>query len=64
MLMHRESIDKRDHANVACGFHAGDPSIMLDTVRKCKEHKVKVGAHPGLPDIQGKWHTTPLSCAV
>jgi len=43
-----------DHANVACGFHAGDPSIMMETVRNCKKHNIKVGAHPGLPDIQGK----------
>jgi len=42
-----------DHANIACGFHAGDPLIMQDTVRNCKKHNIKVGAHPGLPDIQG-----------
>ncbi|KAF7558026.1 hypothetical protein G7046_g5926 [Stylonectria norvegica] len=42
-----------DHANVACGFHAGDPLIMAETVALCKKHNVKIGAHPGLPDIQG-----------
>ncbi|OAA37822.1 Glycoside hydrolase/deacetylase, beta/alpha-barrel [Metarhizium rileyi] len=42
-----------DAANVACGFHAGDPSIMLKTIRLCKKHKVKVGAHPGLQDLFG-----------
>ncbi|OAA60289.1 lactam utilization protein LamB [Niveomyces insectorum RCEF 264] len=42
-----------DHANVACGFHAGDPLVMAQTVRLCKAHNVKVGAHPGLPDVQG-----------
>lgn len=42
-----------DIANVACGFHSGDPVIMMDTVRLCKEHNVKIGAHPGLPDLQG-----------
>ncbi|UNI18726.1 hypothetical protein JDV02_004981 [Purpureocillium takamizusanense] len=42
-----------DIANVACGFHAGDPCIMAKTVAQCKIHGVKVGAHPGLPDIQG-----------
>lgn len=42
-----------DIANVACGFHSGDPLIMMDTVRMCKEHNVKIGAHPGLPDLQG-----------
>lgn len=42
-----------DYANVACGFHAGDPLIMQSTVAACKKHNIKVGAHPGLPDIQG-----------
>jgi len=40
-------------ANIACGFHAGDPSVMRRTVRLCLEHGVKLGAHPGLPDLQG-----------
>jgi len=48
-----ELIPMIDHANVACGFHAGDPLIMQETVRTCKKHNIKVGAHPGLPDIQG-----------
>ncbi|KAL4780532.1 hypothetical protein BJX76DRAFT_360790 [Aspergillus varians] len=42
-----------DIANIACGFHAGDPLIMMETVRNCKAHNILVGAHPGLPDIQG-----------
>jgi 5-oxoprolinase (ATP-hydrolysing) subunit A len=42
-----------DLANVACGFHASDPSIMHETVRLAKTHGVKVGAHPSLPDMQG-----------
>ncbi|HZP76671.1 MAG TPA: 5-oxoprolinase subunit PxpA [Pseudolabrys sp.] len=42
-----------DLANVACGFHASDPSIMRSTVRLAKQHGVKVGAHPSLPDLQG-----------
>jgi 5-oxoprolinase (ATP-hydrolysing) subunit A len=42
-----------DLANVACGFHASDPSIMRQTVRLAKRHGVKVGAHPSLPDLQG-----------
>jgi 5-oxoprolinase (ATP-hydrolysing) subunit A len=42
-----------DLANVACGFHASDPSIMHETVRLAKKHGVKVGAHPSLPDMQG-----------
>ncbi|KAK1466853.1 LamB/YcsF family protein [Colletotrichum melonis] len=42
-----------DAANIACGYHAGDPSIMLKTVRLCKKHGVKAGAHPGLQDMFG-----------
>jgi 5-oxoprolinase (ATP-hydrolysing) subunit A len=40
-------------ANVACGFHAGDPSVMRRTVRLCLSRGVAIGAHPGLPDLQG-----------
>jgi len=42
-----------DLANVACGFHASDATIMRNTVRLAKKHAVKVGAHPSLPDLQG-----------
>ncbi|KAK7183118.1 hypothetical protein DPSP01_010903 [Paraphaeosphaeria sporulosa] len=48
-----ELIPLIDHANIACGFHAGDPLIMHQTVSACKKHNIAVGAHPGLPDIQG-----------
>src|SRR5690606_30162711 len=40
-------------ANVACGFHASDPRVMRRTVALAKEHGVKVGAHPSLPDREG-----------
>jgi UPF0271 protein len=40
-------------ANVACGFHAGDPSVMRQTVALAKQHQVAVGAHPGYPDLVG-----------
>ena len=40
-------------ANIACGFHAGDPSVMRETVARCIEHQVAIGAHPGLPDLVG-----------
>ncbi|KKB37503.1 LamB/YcsF family protein [Bacillus thermotolerans] len=40
-------------ANIACGFHAGDPSVMRQTVRLALEKGVKIGAHPGLPDLIG-----------
>ncbi len=40
-------------ASVACGFHAGDPSVMRETVKLAIENGVRVGAHPGLPDLVG-----------
>jgi UPF0271 protein len=40
-------------ANVACGFHAGDPLVMRDTVALAQAHGVRVGAHPSYPDLQG-----------
>jgi len=40
-------------ANIACGFHAGDPQVMARTVRLAARHGVAVGAHPGFPDLMG-----------
>ncbi|MDP6043065.1 MAG: 5-oxoprolinase subunit PxpA [Dehalococcoidales bacterium] len=40
-------------ANVACGFHAGDPVWMRRTVSLAEQSRVAVGAHPGLPDLVG-----------
>ena len=40
-------------ANVACGYHAGDPLIMQKTVAACRQHGVHIGAHPGYPDLMG-----------
>lgn len=40
-------------ANIACGFHAGDPSTMRKTVAAAIRHGVALGAHPGLPDLAG-----------
>ena len=40
-------------ANVACGFHAGDPDIMVETVLAAKARSVAVGAHPGFFDLRG-----------
>ena len=40
-------------ANIACGFHAGDPAVMKRTVRLALRHSVAIGAHPGLPDLVG-----------
>lgn len=40
-------------ANVACGFHAGDPMVMAQTINIAKKYNVAVGAHPGFPDLVG-----------
>jgi UPF0271 protein len=40
-------------ANIACGFHAGDPQIMNHTVALATKRGVRIGAHPGYPDLQG-----------
>ncbi len=40
-------------ANVACGFHGGDPEVMAGTFRIAKNKGVAVGAHPGFPDLWG-----------
>ncbi|AKL92044.1 LamB/YcsF family protein [Staphylococcus capitis subsp. capitis] len=40
-------------ANIACGFHAGDENVMNETIQLAKENNVGIGAHPGLPDLQG-----------
>ncbi len=50
-------------ANVACGFHAGDPGVMRATVALARQHGVAIGAHPGFPDLAGfgrrDLHATP-----
>lgn len=40
-------------ANVACGYHASDPMVMAKTVAMAKEAGIRVGAHPGFPDLMG-----------
>jgi len=42
-----------DCANIACGFHAGDPSVMRKTVSLALAHNVTIGAHPAYPDLVG-----------
>ena len=42
-----------DMANIACGFHAGDPLVMQRAFHLAKQHQVSVGAHPSYPDLQG-----------
>lgn len=40
-------------ANVACGFHAGDPTVIQETIREAIARGVSIGAHPSYPDLQG-----------
>ncbi len=51
-------------ANIACGYHAGDPRVMLHTVEACAQAGVAIGAHPGFPDVIGfgrrQMQLTPL----
>ncbi|MBT3436270.1 MAG: 5-oxoprolinase subunit PxpA [Oceanospirillaceae bacterium] len=42
-----------DQANIACGFHAGDPLVMQNTLSLAKQHRVMIGAHPAYPDLVG-----------
>ncbi len=42
-----------DQANIACGFHGGDPLVMQKTLSLAKQHQVRVGAHPSYPDLVG-----------
>ena len=46
-------LDVVSSANLACGFHAGDPDVMRRTVRACVAKGVSIGAHPGYHDLQG-----------
>lgn len=40
-------------ANIACGWHAGDPAVMRQTVELAVAHRVGIGAHVGFPDLLG-----------
>jgi 5-oxoprolinase (ATP-hydrolysing) subunit A len=46
-------MDSITSANIACGFHAGDPGVMRQTLALAKDKGVAVGAHPGFPDLVG-----------
>ncbi len=46
-------LDIVNSANIACGFHAGDPLVMCRTAALAREKGVSLGAHPGFPDLQG-----------
>lgn len=49
----QEILDYVTSVNVACGFHAGDPTVMRKTVQLALGKNVKIGAHPGLQDLIG-----------
>ena len=49
----RRLLDIVNSANVACGFHAGDPLVMQTTIRTAQAANTSIGAHPGFPDLQG-----------
>lgn len=51
--MDQEVIQYVSSANIACGWHAGDPMVMDRTVQMAVEHGIGIGAHPGFPDLMG-----------
>jgi len=51
--MDEEVIKHITSANIACGWHAGDPAVMDKTVKMAVDHGVGIGAHPGYPDLLG-----------
>ena len=51
--MDEEVIKYITSANIACGFHSGDPNWMKTTVDLAIEHNVEIGAHPSFPDLVG-----------
>jgi UPF0271 protein len=53
MPVEKDIMSEIDQANVACGFHAGDPLVMKAALDIAKAHGVSVGAHPSYPDLQG-----------
>ena len=53
MGLDRDILPYVTSANIACGFHAGDPATMRETVRLAEERGIGIGAHPGFPDLKG-----------
>ena len=53
MGMDEEVLQYVTSANIACGWHAGDPMVMKQTVELCHQKGVAIGAHPGYPDLMG-----------
>ena len=52
-----------DQANIACGFHGGDPLVMRKTLTLAKQNNVMVGAHPAYPDLVG-FGRRPMQCSA
>lgn len=53
MGMDEKILEVITSANIACGFHAGDPDVMEKTVKMALKNQVAIGAHPGFPDLVG-----------
>lgn len=53
MGLDHEVMPHINQANIACGFHAGDPLVMQKTLALAKKHQVSIGAHPSYPDLVG-----------
>jgi 5-oxoprolinase (ATP-hydrolysing) subunit A len=49
----KEILKHISSANIACGYHAGDHNVMMETIQMAKKHQVNIGAHPGFPDLLG-----------
>ncbi|WHY02894.1 5-oxoprolinase subunit PxpA [Neobacillus sp. DY30] len=49
----KEVLKHISSANIACGYHAGDHNVMMETIQLAKKYHVNIGAHPGFPDILG-----------
>jgi 5-oxoprolinase (ATP-hydrolysing) subunit A len=49
----KEILKHISSANIACGYHAGDHNVMVETVKLAKKSHVRIGAHPGFPDLAG-----------
>ncbi|NKE06907.1 5-oxoprolinase subunit PxpA [Mesobacillus selenatarsenatis] len=49
----KEVLKNITSANIACGYHGGDHNVMMETVKMAKAYGVKIGAHPGFPDLHG-----------
>lgn len=63
MGMDEQVMPHIDQANIACGFHAGDPVTMLHTLKLAADNKVMIGAHPAYPDLVG-FGRRSMNCSI